>query len=83
MRHQPDRSHHVHTHWQSKSDFVAQHYLIGGDWGAENEWHSHHYALELQLIGPELDAHGCLVDIVAVERELDAIVGQYQRQNAQ
>ncbi len=61
-----------------KRDFVAQHYLIGGDWGAENEWHSHHYALELQLIGPELDAHGYLVDIVAVERELDAIVGQYR-----
>jgi 6-pyruvoyltetrahydropterin/6-carboxytetrahydropterin synthase len=23
-------------------DFVAQHFLIGGDWGAENQWHSHH-----------------------------------------
>ena len=30
-------------------DFVAQHYLIGGDWGAENFWHSHHYRLEVQL----------------------------------
>jgi len=59
-----------------KRDFVAQHYLIGGDWGAENDWHSHHYALELQLTGLELDAHGYLVDIVTVERELDAIVGQ-------
>ena len=65
-----------------KRDFVAQHYLIGGDWGAENEWHSHHYALELQLIGPELDAHGYLVDIVAVEREL-TYRRSVPRQNAQ
>jgi 6-pyruvoyltetrahydropterin/6-carboxytetrahydropterin synthase len=61
-----------------KRDFVAQHYLIGGDWGAENDWHSHHYALELQLTGSELDRHGYLVDIVAVERELNEIVSRYR-----
>ena len=22
-----------------KRDFVAEHFLIGGDWGAENDWH--------------------------------------------
>ncbi|MEZ4656751.1 MAG: 6-carboxytetrahydropterin synthase [Caldilineaceae bacterium] len=32
-------------------DFVAQHFLIGGDWGPENQWHSHHYRLEVQLQG--------------------------------
>jgi 6-pyruvoyltetrahydropterin/6-carboxytetrahydropterin synthase len=26
-----------------RRDFIAQHYLIGGDWGAENELHAHHY----------------------------------------
>jgi hypothetical protein len=41
-------------------DFIAQHYLIGGDWGAENELHSHHYRLELQLEGAALDEHGYL-----------------------
>lgn len=61
-----------------KRDFVAQHYLIGGDWGAENSWHSHHYYLELQLAGGELDEHGYLVDIVAVERELNAVVSYYR-----
>ena len=61
-----------------KRDFVAQHYLIGGDWGAENAWHSHHYFLELQLAGTQLDQHGYLVDIVAVEHELDAIVSRFQ-----
>ena len=66
-----------------KRDFVAQHYLIGGDWGAENEWHSHHYALELQLQGKELDQHGYLVDIVDVEQHLDAVVARYREQNAQ
>jgi len=57
-----------------KRNFVAQHFLIGGDWGAENEWHSHHYALEVQLEGEHLDQHGYLVDIVAVEKELDELV---------
>jgi 6-pyruvoyltetrahydropterin/6-carboxytetrahydropterin synthase len=25
-----------------KREFDAQHFLIGGDWGPENEIHSHH-----------------------------------------
>jgi 6-pyruvoyltetrahydropterin/6-carboxytetrahydropterin synthase len=59
-------------------DFVAQHFLIGGDWGAENFWHSHHYRLELQLEGAELDRHGYLVDIVHVEDLLAQVVTQYK-----
>ena len=59
-------------------DFVAQHFLIGGDWGAENEWHSHHYRLELQLSGEALDRHGYLVDIVDVENALHALVDRYR-----
>ena len=61
-----------------KRDFIAQHALIGGDWGAENLRHSHHYALELQLEGDELDQHGYLVDIVDVEKHLDEIVNYYK-----
>ncbi len=61
-----------------KRDFVAQHYLIGGDWGAENKWHSHHYQLELVLEGERLDHHGYLVDIVDVESNLEAIVTYYR-----
>jgi 6-pyruvoyltetrahydropterin/6-carboxytetrahydropterin synthase len=53
-----------------RTDVIAQHYLVGGDWGPENERHSHHYVLELQLEGAELDQHGYLVDIVQVEAEL-------------
>ena|SRR5690606_9086558 len=59
-------------------DFIAQHFLIGGDWGAENHRHSHHYTLELQLEGDSLDQHGYLVDIVQVEQALDALVNDYR-----
>ena len=63
-----------------KRDFIAQHFLIGGDWGPENFPNSHHYVLELRLEGRELDQHGYLVDIVEVERHLDEIVTYYKDQ---
>jgi 6-pyruvoyltetrahydropterin/6-carboxytetrahydropterin synthase len=59
-------------------DFVAQHFLIGGDWGAENERHSHHYRVEVQLEGATLDKHGYLVDIVDIEAHLEALVAHYR-----
>ncbi len=58
--------------------FEAQHYLIGGDWGAENELHTHHYRAELQVSGPRLDQHGYLGDLVDVEQNLDALVAAYR-----
>jgi len=61
-----------------KRDFVAQHFLIGGDWGAENEWHSHHYVVELQLEGQTLDQHQYLVDIVDIENTFEALVGYFK-----
>ena len=61
-----------------KRDFVAQHFLIGGDWGDENELHSHHYYLEVQLHGSKLDQHGYLVDIVDIENNLDALIAEYR-----
>lgn len=63
-----------------KRDFIARHYLIGGDWGPENYPNSHHYVLELQLEGIDLDQHGYLVDIVDVEKHLDEIVNYYKDQ---
>lgn len=63
-----------------KRDFIAQHYLVGGDWGAENELHSHHYVIELQLEGNALDQHGYLVDIVEVEYHLESVIEYYQDQ---
>jgi|SRR5207237_7355348 len=60
-----------------RTDLIAQHYLIGGDWGPENERHSHHYVLELELAGAELDEHGYLADIVHVENELRELHAVY------
>lgn len=61
-----------------KRQFIAQHYLIGGDWGAENRLHSHAYVVEVQLHGPQLDQHGYLVDIVEIERQLELLVVRYR-----
>ena len=63
-----------------RREFIARHFLIGGDWGPENFPNSHHYTLELQLEGRDLDQHGYLVDIVDVEKHLDEIVGYYKEQ---
>lgn len=61
-----------------KRDFIGQHYLVGGDWGPENELNSHHYAIEVMLEGPELDEHGYLVDIVDITTNLEALVDRYR-----
>jgi 6-pyruvoyltetrahydropterin/6-carboxytetrahydropterin synthase len=63
-----------------RREFIARHFLIGGDWGPENFPNSHHYILELVLEGKELDQHGYLVDIVDVEKHLDEVVGYYKEQ---
>ncbi|MBI2334083.1 MAG: 6-carboxytetrahydropterin synthase [Chloroflexi bacterium] len=63
-----------------RREFIARHFLTGGDWGPENFPNSHHYILELQLEGSELDQHGYLVDIVDVEKHLDEVVGYYKEQ---
>lgn len=61
-------------------DFIARHYLIGGDWGSENQPHAHHYVAEVSIEAEHLDKHGYLVDIVAIEAALDAIVLEFRDQ---
>lgn len=61
-----------------KRDFIAQHFLIGGDWGPENENHSHHYQAEVQMEGAALDEHGYLMDIVDIEANLDTLIAHYR-----
>ena len=60
-----------------RTDFIAQHFLIGGDWGPENERNSHHYVVEVRLDGRQLDQHGYLVDITRVEAELSGVRAAY------
>lgn len=59
-------------------DFIARHFLVGGDWGRENLPHAHHYKAEVSIESGQLDQHGYLVDIVDIEAALDAIVDQYR-----
>jgi 6-pyruvoyltetrahydropterin/6-carboxytetrahydropterin synthase len=59
-------------------DFVAQHFLFGGDWGRENQLHSHHYKLEAIFTGETLDQHNYLLDIAIVSEHLDALVERYR-----
>ncbi len=59
-------------------DFVAQHFLFGGDWGRENQLHSHHYRMEAIFEGEKLDRHGYLLDIAVVKTQLEAVVERFR-----
>lgn len=59
-------------------DFIANHYLIGGDWGDENSPHAHHYVLEVSIESDTLNEHGYLVDIVEIESALDTVVAYFR-----
>ena len=59
-------------------EFVAQHYLISGDFGPENQPHSHAYRVELRLSGDTLDAHGFLVDIDTLAAGLEAVLSGFR-----
>lgn len=61
-----------------KRAFSARHYLIGGDWGPENDPHAHPYRVEVRLKASKLDAHGYLVDLDHLEQVLDTCVENYR-----
>ena len=58
--------------------FISQHYLIGGDFGPENELHSHPYRLDLRVAGNTLNEHGYLVDIDEVKSVLSDTIAMFQ-----
>ena len=55
-------------------EFIAQHYMIGGDFGPENHPHSHVYRVEIRLTGATLDRHGFLVDIDPLSAGLEEVL---------
>lgn len=59
-------------------DFIANHYLVGGDWGAENFPHAHNYVVEVSIESNQLDKHGYLVDIVEVEAAFTLVVDYFR-----
>jgi len=58
--------------------FIAQHFLVGGDWGRENELNSHRYRIEARYEGTSLDRHGFLLDIADIDDRLDGLVKRYR-----
>ncbi len=61
-----------------RKSFIAQHFLIGKDFGQENFKHSHHYRFELELENVELDQYNYLIDIVDLRKQVDEIIGYFQ-----
>ena len=59
-------------------EFVAQHYMIGGDFGPENHLHSHAYRVEVRLTGATLDRHGFLVDIDPLSIGLEEVLASFR-----
>ena len=59
-------------------DFIAQHFLVGGDWGRENQLHSHHYRVEVLIQSTQLDQHGYLIDLVDLEKALGEVIEMYR-----
>ena len=63
---------------QVQRDFIAQHYLTVPNCGDENEWHSHHFRVDVLLEGRALNKNGYLVDITEVENALDTLVDRFR-----
>jgi 6-pyruvoyltetrahydropterin/6-carboxytetrahydropterin synthase len=59
-------------------EFIARHFLTGGDWGPENLPHGHQYRIEVEASGPRLDTHGYLIDIVDLEMRLEKVLAIYR-----
>lgn len=57
--------------------FIAQHYLVGGDWGKENDKHSHQYRVQVLIESDQLDQHGYLVDIVKLDEALSGVIEKF------
>lgn len=60
-----------------RKPLTAFHQLVGGDWGAENQHHSHDYLFELIISGPTLDRHGYLFDIAELRKHFDRAHARY------
>jgi 6-pyruvoyltetrahydropterin/6-carboxytetrahydropterin synthase len=62
-----------------RRSLVSFHQLIGGDWGKENEHHSHDYLVEVVLKGKKLDRHGYLFDIAVLKERVDEVCTRYEK----
>jgi 6-pyruvoyltetrahydropterin/6-carboxytetrahydropterin synthase len=61
-----------------RRELIAQHFLVGGDWGRENMLNSHHYRIEARYEGTSLNRYGFLLDIDEINHKLDGLVERYR-----
>jgi len=61
-----------------RKGLVSYHFMIGGDFGEENELHAHRYLVEAVLEGNDLDGFGFLTDIDDLQASMDRIAGRYE-----
>lgn len=59
-------------------EFIAQHKMVGADFGPEGVIHSHPYRVEVILEGERLDSLGFLIDIAVLEKRLTEVVTGYR-----
>ena len=78
MIHDPRRVSHPPYSIAIRRDFIAQHYLLGDAVDSEKVSHSHHYGVEVQVAGSDLNEDGYLVDILEIESHLQDLIGHYQ-----
>lgn len=63
-----------------RKEFIAQHYLIGKDFGAENKTHSHQYRFELEIENSQLDEFNFIIDILEVKLLINQLIAYFQDQ---
>lgn len=56
-----------------KENLIAQHYLTVPNCGPENEWHSHHFTVEVVLESNSLNEWGYVCDITDVKSALSSL----------
>ena len=64
-----------------QKSFRASHALVGGDWGAENQPHSHDYKLEWILEAEGLGDHDYIADLLELENILDRALEKFSQQH--
>ena len=78
MIHDTEQTPHPRYAIAIRRDFTAQHYLLGDAVDSEKVPHSHHYGVEVQVAGSDLNEDGYLVDILEIESHLQDLIGHYQ-----
>ncbi len=63
-----------------QKNFIAQHFLMGGDFGSENNPHSHAYRLEVICSARKTDQHNYLIDIVDLKNAINEVVNKFSDQ---